>query len=626
MNPKIKILDQHCVNQIAAGEVIEKPLSVIKELVENSLDALAKKIEITVEGRGTSLIRIKDDGIGINPEDLSLAVMPHATSKLENIQDLDSLNTLGFRGEALASIASVSKLSIISRTQDQIAATEIRIEGGQVISSSEIGSPYGTTVTVEDLFFNTPARLKFLSSEGTEFGLISDMVGRLALARPDVAFSLRRPNNILFNTPGTGNLLDGIASVVGNDIARKLIPLEYAEGSLSISGYISPPDFSRSSRHGITFIVNGRVIRSKLLNSALKNGYHTLLPSNMYPTAVINLSLPPSEYDVNVHPAKLEIKFKSEKNLSQVLTDIVRKTLLASRPLSKITLVSDEQQPYPQTKKPDLPGPVRSNSWEQIRLQYSSKINYSPKTDNKPKTGYNPIPYEVAEPEIPSELSNVNKLSIEQPFEQPEPTSDILNAEYNKNSFFQNLRPLGQLFNTYILTTDEKGLYIIDQHAAHERIRYENILALYKNAKTVSQTLLLPETVNLTIQEEQVILAHYDELYNLGFILEHFGERTYFLRGVPILNNLDAPEKMFRMFIDEILNNPFPPSPEKLMEKWIFVLACRSAIKANDRLSILEMEELIMKLGNANNPYSCPHGRPTIIEISKKELDGKFGR
>lgn len=604
MNPKIKILDQHCVNQIAAGEVIEKPLSVIKELVENSLDALAKKIEITVEGRGTSLIRIKDDGIGINPEDLALAVMPHATSKIDKIQDLDSLNTLGFRGEALPSIASVSKLSIISRTQDQIAATEIKLEGGQVISSSEIGSPYGTTVTVEDLFFNTPARLKFLSSDGTEFGLISDMVGRLALARPDVAFSLRRPNNILFNTPGTGNLLDAIASVIGNDIARKLIPLEYEEGSLSISGYISPPDFSRSSRHGITFIVNGRVIRSKLLNSALKNGYHTLLPSNMYPTAVINLCLPPFEYDVNVHPAKLEIKFKSEKSLSQVLTDIVRNTLLASRPLSKITLVSDEQQPYPQTKKSDLPGPVNPNSWEQIRLQYSSKITYSPKTDkpktdSNPKTGYNQIQNEVAEPEIPSE---------------------------EKNSFFQNLRPLGQLFNTYILTTDEKGLYIIDQHAAHERIRYENILALHKNAKTVSQTLLLPETVNLTIQEEQVILAHYDELFNLGFILEHFGERTYFLRGVPILNKLDAPEKMFRMFIDEILNNPFPPSQEKLMEKWIFVLACRSAIKANERLSILEMEELLMKLGNTNNPYSCPHGRPTIIEISKKELDGKFSR
>ncbi|KUO62723.1 MAG: DNA mismatch repair protein MutL [Gracilibacter sp. BRH_c7a] len=608
MNPKIRILDQHCVNQIAAGEVIERPLSVIKELVENSLDALANKVEITVEGRGTSLIRIKDNGIGINPEDLCLAVKPHATSKIGKIEDLDSLNSLGFRGEALASIASVSKLSIVSRTRDQIAATEIRIEGGQVISTSEVGSPAGTTVTVEDLFFNTPARLKFLSSDSTEFGLISDMVGRLALARPDVSFSLRRPNNLIFNTAGLGDLLDGIASVLGNDTARKLIPIEYNEGNLSISGFISPPDFSRSSRQGITFIVNGRVIRSKLLNSALKNGYHTLLPSNMYPTAVINLSLPPAEYDVNVHPAKMEIKFKSERNLSQVLTDTVRKTLLGSRPLTRLSLVSDEQKPYPQIKKSDLPGHVKSNSWEQIRMQYSSKTNYNPKINYSSKTGIN---------------STINDNLIPQ---QPEANPVIPNEKDDKNSFFQDLRPIGQLFSTYILTTDDKGLYIIDQHAAHERIRYENILDVYRNTKTASQTLLIPEIVELTLQEEQLILAHYEELYNLGFILEHFGERTYFLRGVPILNNLEAPQKMFKLFVDEIINNPIPPSSERLIEKWIFVLACRSAIKANDRLSLLEMEELLMKLGKTNNPYSCPHGRPIIIEISKKELENKFNR
>ncbi len=622
MNPKIKILDQHCVNQIAAGEVIERPLSVIKELVENSLDALANKIEITVEGRGTTLIRIKDDGIGITPEDLALAIKPHATSKIDKIQDLDSLSTLGFRGEALASIASVSKLSIVSRTQDQIAATEMRLEGGQVQSFSETGSPYGTSVTVEDLFFNTPARLKFLSSDATEFGLISDMVGRLALARPDIAFSLRRPNNLVFNTPGTGDLLQAIASVVGNDIARKLIPIAYSEGNLSISGYISPPDFSRSSRHGITFIVNGRVIRSKLLNSALKSGYHTLLPANMYPTAVINLSLPPDEYDVNVHPSKLEIKFKSEKKLSQVLTGIVRKTLLSSKPLSRLTLVSEEQGPYTHNKKSDLPGPMKSNSWEQIRMQYSSKSKYNAKTDEDE----NPKPSEASKTDSIPEVTNVYKLRTELNADNIETTPTLINQEDDKNSFFLDLRPIGQLFNTYILTTDEKGLYIIDQHAAHERIRYEYILDIYKTTETVSQILLLPETVNLTVQEEQIVLAHFDELYNLGFILEHFGERTYFLRGVPILNNLEAPEKMFRMFIDEIINNPFPPSPEKLIEKWIFVLACRSSIKANARLSLLEMEELLMKLGNTNNPYSCPHGRPTIIEISKKELDSKFSR
>lgn len=624
MNPKIKVLDQHCVNQIAAGEVIERPLSVIKELVENSLDALAKKIEITVEGRGTSLIRIKDDGIGIMPEDLGLAIKPHTTSKIDKIQDLDNLNTLGFRGEALASIAAVSKFSIVSRTQDQIAATEIKLEGGQVISYSEIGSPRGTTVTVEDLFFNTPARLKFLSSDSTEFGLISDMVNRLALARPDVAFSLRRPNNLIFNTSGTGKLLDTIASVLGNDIARKLIPIEHVEGNLSISGYISPPDFSRSSRQGITFIINGRVIRSKLLNTALKNGYHTLLSANMYPTGVISLSLPPAEYDVNVHPAKLEVKFKSEKNISQVLTDLVNKTLLASKPLRRLTLVSDENKSYLQTKKPDCPKPEIPNSWEQVKLQYTNKTNYKSKIDNKLNKGIKPNSDHITNSDFKPDTDLKSKIDHKSKMDYQPP--ETITEEDNNNSFFLNLRPIGHLFNTYILTTDEKALYIIDQHAAHERIRYENILDLYQNTKTVSQMLLLPETVNLTLQEEQIILAHYDDLYNLGFILEHFGDRTYFLRGVPILQNLEAPEKMFRMFIDEIINNPLPPSPEKLIEKWIFILACRSAIKANDRLSHHEMEELLMKLSQTNNPYSCPHGRPTIIEISKKEIDGKFSR
>ena len=467
MIPKIKVLDSHCVNQIAAGEVIERPLSVIKELVENSLDALAKKIEITVEGRGTSLIRVKDDGIGILPEDLGLAIKPHATSKIDKIQDLDSLNTLGFRGEALASMASVSRLSIVSRTPEQICGTEIKLAGGEVVSFSETGSPYGTSVTVEDLFFNTPARLKFLSSDGTEFGLISDMVSKLALARPDVAFSLRRPNSLFFHTSGTGNLLDTIASVFGNDTARRLQPISYAGENLTISGYISPPDFARSSKHGITFMVNGRVIRSKLLNSALKHGYHTLLAANMYPTAIISLSLPPSEYDVNVHPAKLEIKFKSEKKIAQLLTDVVHSTLLGSRPLSKLNLIADERSSYSadfsQKKQTDLPILTNNNSWEQIRMIYSPKTN-------------------------------------QETISQPE----------DKGFFFQDLRSLGQLFNTYILTTDEKGLFIIDQHAAHERIRYEYIYDLYKTTKKASQMLLIPETVNLTMQEEQIILTHFE--------------------------------------------------------------------------------------------------------------------
>lgn len=614
MSPKIRILDQHCVNQIAAGEVIERPLSVIKELVENSLDASADKIEITVAGRGTSLIRIKDNGIGIPPEDIELAVMPHATSKIDKIQDLDSLNTLGFRGEALASIASVSRFTIISRTTNSIAGTELKVDGGRVVSCWEIGSPPGTTITVEDLFYNTPARLKFLSSDATEFGLISDMVSKLSLSRPDVSFTLRRPHTTVFSTSGRGDVLDTMASVLGSDTARKLIQINHREDNLEISGYISLPDFSRSSRQGITFIVNGRVIRSKLLNTALKNGYHTLLPANMYPTAVIYLSLPSTEYDVNVHPAKLEIKFRSEKALSKVLSSVVQKTLIENRPVSRFNLIAYNQvkdtqndnntisntyiadslpNPYPSPKHNDLSASQRINTWEQIKMYYTPQMRQSPGS----------AAHHIL-PEVPAANDNQDP----------------------NHSFFFELRPIGQLFNTYILTTDEKGFFIVDQHAAHERIRYEGILEQYRVTQAVSQMLLVPETVNLTLQEEQIVLAHFDELHNMGFILEHFGDRTYLIRGVPILNTLQAQARVFKMFLDEIIDNPASHSEEKLVERWIFVLACRSAIKANERLSQGEMEELIMKLGNTENPYSCPHGRPTIIEISKKELDSKFGR
>ncbi|MGI6449648.1 MAG: DNA mismatch repair endonuclease MutL [Desulfitobacteriia bacterium] len=631
MNPKIKILDQHSINQIAAGEVVERPLSVVKELIENSLDASARKIDITVQGGGTSFIKIKDDGSGIHSTDLPLAIQPHATSKIESISDLATLNTLGFRGEALASIASVSRLTILSRPAEELSGYEIITEAGSVLEAKEVGCPPGTTVIVRDLFFNTPARLKFLRSDNTEFGLISDMVSKLALARPDVAFALRHPNNLILNTPGTGNLLDAIAMVLGSETARKLLAVSYQDESLQIQGFISPPSLVRSSLNAVTFLVNGRVIRSQLLNQALKEGYYTLIPTGTYPLAVLSLTMPPANYDVNVHPAKLAIKFKDEKEIKDKITTIVRKCLLTPNSIQRITLGKQKHsQPAAAEHWNDLKTPTIGHNLslfkgyqvqkKEISIQKQLEAQKQKDFSGQNLSEDNPAPQKIAEPNV---LLSADSFSAP-PLSNPESTQEA--NQQNPAYKFAELRALSQVFNTYILATDEKSLYIIDQHAAHERIRYDQLNRRLQESKASSQTLLMPETIDLTPQEESILLEYFSDLHEMGFIIEHFGERTYFLRGVPFWPDLHNPGMLLRMFLDEILTNSNRPTIEKLLEQWIFILACRSAVKSQDKLTLQEMDALLQQLGATLNPYTCPHGRPTIIEIPKQELEKRFHR
>ena len=333
MTPVIHILDSHSANQIAAGEVVERPASVVKELVENSIDAGAKHIDITIEGNGVPLIRVRDDGCGIAISDLPLAVIRHATSKISQIDDLDHLQTLGFRGEALPSIASVSHLEISSRPADEVAGLCLKLIGGEQGEFSEVGCPVGTSVTVRDLFFNTPARLKFLKSVPTEFGLISDTIGRIALAHPDISFSLIHPQQVVLQTSGRGDLRETIGAILGHAIARQLIPINAQQGDWQIEGFISPPDLVRSSKQTQTFMINGRIVRSSFLSRALEEGYHTLIPNKLHPVVVLHLHVPPSEYDVNVHPTKMEVRFKNEKSLASFISQQVYQTLINSKPL-----------------------------------------------------------------------------------------------------------------------------------------------------------------------------------------------------------------------------------------------------------------------------------------------------
>ncbi|CAA7601935.1 Ribosomal protein S5 domain 2-type fold, subgroup [Acididesulfobacillus acetoxydans] len=637
----IRVLDPQSANRIAAGEVVERPVSVIKELVENSLDAGAKHIEIAVEGRGTSLIRVQDDGSGIPAAEMPLAVLRHATSKIRRVEDLDTLSTLGFRGEALPSIASVSRLALTSRPPGEISGRILRLEGGQRVSFDEIGAPVGTTVSVENLFYNAPARLKFLRSDNTEFGLISDVVGRIALAHPEVAFKLTHPEQTVLQTAGRGRLLESIGTVLGKELARRLLPLSLEQGIWSLAGYLSPPDLVRSSRQAVTFIVNGRCVRSPVLMRALEEGYHTLIPVKLHPLAVLHLKLPASEYDVNVHPAKMEVKFAHEQALADFLTAAVRRTLLdAGRGRRNSHCQRQEAETAAgQSGSPPAPGMAAAGQ-ENPSSDVVAAISEQPgllslDVSSRDSSGFRqttPAADMVAETVQPSTIRLPTEPDpmhppvafLSAPAEEPSPTPALFAEATGLTG--SNLWPLAQVLNTYILATDGRSLVIVDQHAAHERINYERLLREIRGRKTVSQSLLVPVSLELSLREEQALLEHLLDLAKIGFILEYFGPQTYLLRAVPAETPPDAAEHLLRRFLEEILQTGVQPGYERLFETWIYLLACRESVKARESLSIPEMEQLLARLAETENPQTCPHGRPTMIQISRGELERRFYR
>ena len=658
MTSVIHILDSHSANQIAAGEVVERPASVVKELVENALDAGAKRIDITIEGNGVPLIRVRDDGCGITVSDLPLAVIRHATSKISRIEDLDHLRTLGFRGEALPSIASVSHLEISSRPADEIAGLCLMLSGGEQGEYQEVGCPVGTSVTVRDLFFNTPARLKFLKSTPTEFGLISDMVGRIALAHPEVSFSLAHPQQVVLQTSGRGDLRETIGAILGQAIARQLIPVNVQHEDCRLEGFISPPELVRSSKQAQTFMINGRIVRSPFLSRALEEGYHTLVPVKLHPVAVLHLHISPTEYDVNVHPTKMDVRFKQEQALTTFISQAVYQTLIQSKPLPplqakpfaalkpKSTL---SQQNFPSPAASDY-SPNSSTSWQVGEIAKPIQKN-APNQELLAKAPTFEQPRFFSPTQGKSKLleSQISSLAQQEPLNIPDlrefdlqvdqsPVDPNFSSELGiqdsppkqvdppTENILAHLWPLAQLFNTYILATDGEILLMIDQHAAHERINYERLLAEFKATEQASQALLIPLSMEVTLQEEQVLLEHLWILNEMGFVLEQFGSQTYLLRGVPIQTGPFQADELLRQFIEEVLLKNSAPSFDKLIEEWIYLLACKESIKAQDSLSLLEMEQLLARLGRTQNPYTCPHGRPTMVKMTRSELEKRFYR
>ncbi len=581
----IRILPPEVVSQIAAGEVIERPASVVKELVENALDAGARQIRVRILQAGRRLIEVADDGCGIEAEELPLAVQRHATSKIGRADDLYQLHTLGFRGEALASIAAVSHLTILSRPPHAPSGMRLRAEGGKILGIEPSGAPPGTLVRVEHLFYNLPARLKFLKTDLTERRAIDLLISRYALAYPQVRFTFQEGDQVLLQTAGDGDRRAILAALYGVEVARPLIEIEAEEDGWRLSGFVSPPGLTRSNRREITFFVNGRWIQDASLGAALLQAYHTLLMVGRYPLAVLFLELPPQEVDVNVHPAKAEVRFRDADRVFRFVQRAVRRGLLAGASLPELDAEMESLRP---------PAPAAAPlEWEIAHSEVPrAPAQTTPEADVLPPGAAAP----VERPAAPL----------------PSPTLPLL-------------RLIGQVAQTYLVAEGPDGLYLIDQHAAHERVLFEKLLTQLREQRLVSQALLEPVLVTLPPHQARLLEAQLPALERFGFEVVAFGPHTYQVRAIPALFSGADPAQALRALVEDFEEDESPLQQEQ--EARLAARVCkRLAIKAGQTLSPAEQRALLEDLERCESPRTCPHGRPTMIHISVSLLERQFGR
>ena len=574
----IHILPPEVASQIAAGEVVERPASVVKELMENALDAGAKSISVTIAAAGRTLIQVADDGAGIPADELLLAVERHATSKLESADDLSHISTLGFRGEALASIGSVSRLTIISRTSRSPSGRRLHVEGGIPGRLEEVGSPVGTMVSVEDMFYNIPARLKFLKQDATERRVIDALLSRYALAYPQVRFKVVEGTSAMLQTSGDGDQRAILASLYGVESARQMLPLMAQEEGWKLSGFISPAALTRSNRKEITFFVNGRWVQDTPLNAALLNAYHTLLMVGRYPLAAVLVEVPPDEVDVNVHPAKAEVRFRNPEKVFSFVQRSVRRALLAYGPVPQAALQSLWGQAAPQSQQVDP-------SWS---MAHGGQV---------PPAG--------VQVDGSQQVESVN----------PQTAFDRVPL----------LRLIGQVGATYLVAEGPDGLYLVDQHAAHERVLFEKLMAQHELKAIPSQALLTPVLVELPASSARLLEGQLPVLQHFGFHIEPFGQNSYQVREIPSLFANSDPGAALRALVEDSEEDETPLQNE--MEVRIAGRVCkRLAVKAGQVLSLDEQRALLTDLEACASPRTCPHGRPTMIHLSVETLERQFGR
>ena len=702
---EIKVLDQDTINQIAAGEVVERPASIVKELVENAVDASSTAVTVEIKGGGIDFIRITDNGCGIEKEQVRKAFLPHATSKIRSADDLETVASLGFRGEALSSIAAVAKVELVTKTDEGISGIRYVIEGGEEKSCDEIGCPEGTTFIIRDLFFNTPARRKFLKSKMTEAGYVESFIQRLALSHPAISFKFICDNKNKVSTSGNGNLKDVIYNIFGRDVAMNLLPVKGNENGILVDGYIGKPVISRGNRNYENYFVNGRYLKNNIISKAIEEGYKGHAMVHKFPFTALMISMDPYAFDANVHPAKMEMRFRNAEELYSSVMSAVRGSFVKKELIPKVGL-GNEKKVKENTRK--IPEPFEkkrraieerfsSLSSEQIKQIVKKKENneskikdsFSKAEGSVQNAALNPngqgfiqdedvseisnrrssieeriarlhvgentaiqkeidkvIPKTMEKSSIDSEKSENNtEISTEQPQSQqplqPEkPKVELVKetdnyAKGTQMSFAdvpllsEEARPkhriIGQVFRTYWLVEYDEKLFFVDQHAAHEKVMYEKLKKDLENNTIVQQMVAPPIILTFSIKEQQKFELCEESFKKLGFLIEEFGGNEYCIRGVPAnLLGID-PQELFIEIFDQIEENSGKMNMEMITDK-LASMACKAAVKGNTTMSYEEMDSLMEQLMKLDNPYQCPHGRPTIISMTKYELEKKFKR
>ncbi len=618
---KIALLTQETIDKIAAGEVVERPSSVVKELVENAIDAKATAITIEIKEGGISFIRISDNGCGIDKEEVPLAFLRHSTSKIRNVEDLLSVSSLGFRGEALSSIAAVSRVELITKTPGSLTGVRYQIEGSKEIAFEEIGAPDGTTFLIKDLFFNTPARKKFLKSAQTEGSYIADMVEKLALSHPDVSFKFIQNNQTKLHTSGNGNVKDLIYHVFGREITNAILPVNIENELFTVTGYIGKPMITRGNRNYEIYFINGRYIKSQLLSKAVEEAYKSFLMQHQYPFCVLYFEFKGESLDVNVHPTKMELRINNNNEVYQYLCDGIYNILSQKEMIPEVPVTEEKKSSLVVREyKESIPEPFEGRRLNQLRESIGKDS-----------------PYEVKYPsharDVHTKISERPSYS-EKPVETTKPIDDIkyenislesLSSEFLTKDAKKKHRIIGQLFKTYWLVEFEDKLFIVDQHAAHEKVLYERTMATLKEKEYTSQRISPPIVLSLNANEILMLEKYKEQMEYMGYEVESFGGKEYMISAVPAnLFHVDMKELFIEM-LDDFSNLTGRETPELILEK-VASMSCKAAVKGNQTLSYSEFDTLIDELLTLDNPYNCPHGRPTIISMTKYEIEKKFKR
>ena len=652
---QIHVLDSETIDKIAAGEVVERPASVVKELVENAIDAGATAITVEAKEGGITFLRVTDNGSGMAGEQLRIAFVRHATSKIESAADLNHIGSLGFRGEALSSIAAVSRVEVITKTADGLTGTRMAMEGGAETDFEEIGAPEGTTFLVRNLFYNTPVRRKFLKQPATEGGYIADLMEHLAMSRPDISFKFVLGNQVKFHTSGNGDLKEVIYRIFGREVANALIPIQCKREGITVEGYLGKPVLVRANRNYELYYINGRFIKSSVIARAIEEGYKEYLMQHKFPMCVLHISMDAEAVDVNVHPTKMDVRFSNNLLVCETIRDMVHDVLSGKEMIPEASLDTErerrqqEEKEAVSLKKMKTPEPFEAKRTqaflvEEERAVYRAEreqksFQTSPvwqRVRNTPEKEEEPA--QRKEPKADQELFFVEE---DKPaMQQPEPEikrsdmEDDLQSAVQLNLFEEKLltqdnrdryRLIGQVFETYWMIQFEDKLMIVDQHAAHEKVKYERLMKQYHDRQVLSQTLFPPVVVSLSGQEEAVLQEYMGTFLELGFEVEHFGGSEYALRSVPVDLYGSDERALFLSVLDELSEDAVKRNPRVIEEK-IASMSCKAAVKGNHRMSPQEAERLIDELLTLDNPYNCPHGRPTIVTISQYEMEKKFKR